>query len=478
MKVCVLQPDYAGTDIDYANWDPPRNLSALLPGDEVVHLQLRKASVHRQLRQAAGKGFDIFVNLCEGYLDWEIPSIDVIWMLDRLGLPHTGSPARLYDPSKSLMKYVAHVQGVPSPASREMSDRRVPDVGALRFPLFVKPGHAGDSLGIDGESLVADLASLDKKCLSLFDEFGSVLVEEYVDGREFTVLVAADPDDREHPLVLRPLEFVFGAGASFKTYDLKITQHHPESNVPVTDPVLDARLREASRRIFVGFSGEGYARLDFRMDARGELFFLDINFACSVFYGPGSEGSADYILRHDGLGQGGFLRHIIREGMLRHRRSRRLWKRRGNASSGYGIVAARDIAAGETVFRGEENFLRLVTRAHLEKTWTPEEREVARHYAIPISSEILAIWDTDPENWAPQNHSCDANTAYRGLDVVALRDIAVGQELTLDYSRLCDGSIPPFACGCGAPSCRGTVSGTPGHSLTAALESERARSRG
>lgn len=478
MKVCVLQPDYAGTDIDYANWDPQRNLSALLPDDEVVHLQLRKASVHRQLRQASLQGFDIFVNLCEGYLDWEIPSIDVIWTLDRLGLPHTGSPARLYDPSKSLMKYVAHVQGVATPAFREMADRRVPDVSGLAFPLFVKPGHAGDSLGVDDESLVADLDALDRKCLRLFDEFGSVMIEEYVDGREFTVLVAADPDDRERPLVLRPLEFVFGERTAFKTYDLKITQHHPESNVPVSDPVLDERLREAARRIFVGFAGEGYARLDFRMAADGTLHFLDINFACSVFYAPGSEGSADYILRHDGLGQDGFLRHIIREGVRRHRASRRLWKRRGNASAGYGIAATRDIAPGEVVFRGEENFLRLVTRSHLERTWTPEEREVARHYAIPLSSEVLAIWDTDPENWAPQNHSCDANTAYRGLDVVALRDIPAGQELTLDYSRLCDGSIPPFACGCGAASCRGTVAGTPGFSLTAVLEAERARSRG
>lgn len=478
MKICVLQPDYAGTGIDYANWDPQRDLSALWPDAEIFHLQLRKASVHRQLREAAGQGFDIFVNLCEGYLDWEIPSIDVIWTLDRLGLPYTGSPARLYDPSKSLMKYVAHVQGVATPAFREMAERTVPDVEGLRFPLFVKPGHAGDSLGIDGDSLVPDRRALDGKCLRVFDEFGSALVEEYVDGREFTVLVAADPDDRGGPLVLRPLEFVFEGGAGFKTYDLKITQHHPESNVPVTDPELDGRLREAARRIFAGFAGEGYARLDFRMDAGGTLFFLDINFACSVFYGPGSEGSADYILHHDGLGQAGFLRHIVREGMLRHRRSRRLWKRRGNASAGYGIVATRDIQAGEVVFRGEENFLRLVTRVHLEARWTPEEREVARHYAIPISSEVLAIWDTDPENWAPQNHSCEANTAYRGLDVVALRTIPSGQELTLDYSRLCDGSIPPFSCGCGAPSCRGTVAGTPGFSLTAALEAERARSRG
>ena len=30
------------------------------------------------------KRYDIFVNLCEGYLDWDIPSIDVIQALDSL----------------------------------------------------------------------------------------------------------------------------------------------------------------------------------------------------------------------------------------------------------------------------------------------------------------------------------------------------------------------------------------------------------
>ncbi len=475
-RVCVLQPDYSGTDIDYASWDPPRDLSRFLPEAQVDHLQLRKATVYRQLREASSGGYDVFVNLCEGYLDWEIPSIDVIWFLDRLHLPHTGPPAHLYDPSKALMKYVAHVQGVATPRSIESHTTELPDLSGFQFPLFAKPPHSGDSLGIDAESLAHNPQALAEKCRSLALEFGSALIEEYIDGREFTVLVTANPDDRNCPLVLTPLEFVFPAGERFKTYDLKITQHHPECNVPVTEPELDSKLREAARKIFVGFSGEGYARADFRMDASGKLYFLEINFACSIFYPSGSEGSADYILHNDPMGHEGFLRHIIREGRLRHARSRKTWVRKGDSSAGYGIFAARDLFEGDVVFPGEEQSFRLVSRRHLESTWTAEERETARHYAIPFSSELFAFWDRDPENWAPQNHSCDPNTAYRGLDVVALRDIPSGQELTLDYATLCDESIPPFPCNCGAPNCRKEVRGTSGFSLTAALEAERARS--
>jgi D-alanine-D-alanine ligase len=44
------------------------------------------------------------------------PSIDVIYSLEQLGLPHTGPTTLLYDPPKELMKYVAHCEGIKSPA--------------------------------------------------------------------------------------------------------------------------------------------------------------------------------------------------------------------------------------------------------------------------------------------------------------------------------------------------------------------------
>lgn len=77
----------------------------------------------------------------------------------------------------------------------------------------------------------------------------------------------------------------------------------------------------------------------------------------------------------------------------------------------------------------------------------------------------------DPEKWAPQNHSCDSNTAFRGLDVVALRDIAAGEELTLDYAMFCDESMTPFDCQCGSAACRGRIRGRPGNSVPQARSS-------
>lgn len=324
MKVCVLQPDYSTTAVDYQYYDPPRNLSALLPGAQVEHVFLNKLTTYRQLKALQHAGYDIFVNLCEGYLEWEVPSIDVIYTLELLGMPFTGPTTLLYDPPKELMKYVAYCEGVPTPAYSLIEEGTdVEDaIAQLSFPLFIKPAKAGDSLGIDQASLVNDKEALLEKIHALLPEYPQLLAEEYINGREFTVLVAANADGHT-ATIYKPVEFIFPEGFSFKTYALKTSELHPEANVPVSDPAVEQQLRDAAARIFRGFNGVGYARLDFRMDAAGRLYFLEINFTCSVFYGDGYEGSADYILKYDGTGQQGFLRHIIAEGIARHKRIRK-----------------------------------------------------------------------------------------------------------------------------------------------------------
>jgi D-alanine-D-alanine ligase len=103
MKICVLQPDYSTSAVDYQYYDPARNLSALLPDAEVHHVLLNKLTTYKQLLALSKQGFDCFVNLCEGYLEWEVPSIDVIYTLELLNLPFTGPNSLLYDPPKELI---------------------------------------------------------------------------------------------------------------------------------------------------------------------------------------------------------------------------------------------------------------------------------------------------------------------------------------------------------------------------------------
>jgi D-alanine-D-alanine ligase len=106
---------------------------------------LNKLTTYKQLKELSKQGYDVFVNLCEGYLEWEVPSIDVIYTLELLNLPFTGPTTKLYDPPKELMKYLAYCEGVKTPGYvliaklEEINEA----VKYLSFPLFVKPAKGG-----------------------------------------------------------------------------------------------------------------------------------------------------------------------------------------------------------------------------------------------------------------------------------------------------------------------------------------------
>lgn len=467
MKVCVLQPDYSTTGVDYKNYDPPRDLSPLIPEAEVHNVFLNKLTTYKQLKELSKQNYDVFVNLCEGYLEWEVPSIDVIYSLEVLNLPFTGPTTKLYDPPKELMKYLAYCEGVNTPGYTiiKNAENISESIKHLSFPLFVKPAKAGDSLGVDERSLVYNRNDLEEKVASIIDEYGPLLVEEYIVGREFTVLVAANADGKSCT-VFKPVEYLFPKDKEFKTYSLKTSELHPDCNIPCADINLDKQLRSATERIFKGFNGVGYARLDFRVNNNDEIYFLEINFTCSVFYKDGYEGSADFILKFDGIGQSGFLHHIIEEGIARHQRRIKPFIMKGNSIAGFGIYASREIKDGENIFKGEERSQRIVTKRHVEKNWNEEERLHFRRYAYPVSEELFILWDEDPSEWAPQNHSCNPNTAFDGLNVIALRDIPKNEELTLDYAQFLDENMEPFQCQCGSVNCRGLIMGVKNNSLT------------
>ncbi|HWH63837.1 MAG TPA: SET domain-containing protein-lysine N-methyltransferase, partial [Ginsengibacter sp.] len=89
-----------------------------------------------------------------------------------------------------------------------------------------------------------------------------------------------------------------------------------------------------------------------------------------------------------------------------------------------------------------------------------------RKYAWPISSEVYILWDNAPAEWSPQNHSCDPNTKYSGLNVIATKPITIGEELTLDYTSFLNNEMESFICNCGAGNCKKVIQGIQENSIT------------
>ena len=150
------------------------------------------------------------------------------------------------------------------------------------------------------------------------EQFGRALLEEFIEGREFTCLIAENPDDVNNPITFKPVEFIFPQGESFKHYNMKWVEYEKMSVAPVNDAHIEKVLRDQTSRLFKAMNGNGYARCDYRMSADGTIHMLEINPNCGIFYAPEEPGSADFSLINDPVwNHQKFLKLIIRAAQKR-----------------------------------------------------------------------------------------------------------------------------------------------------------------
>jgi D-alanine-D-alanine ligase len=290
------------------------------------HHVIQKSRVEDQIRKLMDDGVDIFVNLCDGTPDEPVSAMQLIKAMEKLGVAFTGADSHCFDPTRQEMKRVAARVGVPTPATtfaKSMAD--VERAGrTLRFPMLVKPPHGFASVGLRKESRVTNVEELTTQAAITMKAEGRALIEEFIEGREFTCLIGENPDHPAHPITIQPVEFIFPEGESFKHYKMKWVDYDQMNVQVVDDPAIEKRLRDYTTRIFVEFGIRGYARTDFRMGKDGELYMLEINPNCGIFYPPAEPGSADFSLMNDPLGHQGFMDLIIRAGLKRQAEALRI----------------------------------------------------------------------------------------------------------------------------------------------------------
>jgi D-alanine-D-alanine ligase len=181
----------------------------------------------------------------------------------------------------------------------------------LHFPLIVKHPNSYASIGLTQESRVENTAQLYKQIAKMVATYHGALIEEFIEGREFSVLVAENAAEPASPVAFTPLEYLFPPGETFQHFGLKWIDYRGKSAVPCTDRLLAKRLQQAAGRVFTALQGSSYARMDFRVDTQGEAYLLDVNPNCGLFYPPEAKGTADYILTFDPAGHAGFIKLIF-----------------------------------------------------------------------------------------------------------------------------------------------------------------------
>ena len=315
MRVCVLT-DEVIQDFDPAPYMQGFDWEMFTVTDPVLDV-LRELDAH--------KGFDVYLNICEGYerepdAEWDYQGIDVVRALEELNLPFTGADSSFFDPTREEMQAAADARGVGFAkgyrvTSVEEAQRLVKN---LRYPIMVKHPKSYGSTGMFKESRVDTPEQLVKQVERMCAEFDAARMEEFIVGKEYNVLVVDNPDDPENPIAYPPAELIFPDGEEFWHTDVKWDYNVPFDFKEVTEPELVIRLQDIAIRMYKAIGGVAYGRCDIRMNEQGELFILEINPNPAIMLRPEEYGPADYVILYDEGGYQLFFERIIRQALARH----------------------------------------------------------------------------------------------------------------------------------------------------------------
>lgn len=314
-----------------------------------ITLENRQVVVE-EVAASSNEYIPVVLNYCDGNDEIDgYPGTSVIKLLEQKEIIFTGADSNFFHltTSKIWMKRAfveadvatapyeviadpSHVQGV--------CDR-------LGTPLLVKPALAYGSIGISLESVVESDEQVSKQVQRLLQgvhemQFppNSIFVERFISGREFTVFLLGDSQQPESLKIYPPIELVFQSSLpeteQFRSYDNFWGEHLEESASSSSEPFyrcqpiasdLSERLCELSKHAYCAIGGNGYARVDIRMDKDSqELFVLEVNANCAISsipltdFSDLNQTSLGTILHLAGIPFAQLMSEIITEAFARH----------------------------------------------------------------------------------------------------------------------------------------------------------------
>jgi len=222
---------------------------------------------------------DIVFNIAEGSNGYgreaHIPAI-----LNFLSIPFSGSDetTMCFAMNKDKAKRLALSHGIKTPSWKLFNSIESFSTENLNFPAIVKPNAEGSSKGITGKSVVNSSWELRETLNEKFKVYRQeMLVEEYIQGREFTVGILGNGNEKH---VYSPMEIVFKSREhSIYSYDVK---RNFKSFIEYTcEPDIDkdvlTKLKNNAGMLYDAFGCFDFARIDFRVSENNDIYFIEIN---------------------------------------------------------------------------------------------------------------------------------------------------------------------------------------------------------
>ncbi|WP_373237534.1 hypothetical protein [Cohaesibacter celericrescens] len=230
------------------------------------------------LREIANRQPD-FVVLAMKYIPLE--SGHLIWLSEYFethDISYTGSKkdTLYYDYNKVTAKKRVASQGIAIADFFVTLPNEFKAEPNLPFPLpqFIKPLDAANGNGVDRASIAQTFRQYEEKVEKLYAEYGEpVSVEEYLDGREFTVAIIEDGGQ----LIASPIEVVPPDEDGYRLLGSKVKSENTEllKRISVFETHVDAV--NLAKKAFIALGARDSGRIDVKMDQYGECHFIEAN---------------------------------------------------------------------------------------------------------------------------------------------------------------------------------------------------------
>jgi D-alanine-D-alanine ligase len=196
---------------------------------------------------------------------------------DTLNIPYTSCDAATsaLTFNKRFTVAVAAFSGIPVAKSEVLikDNFENPDEIAdkLSFPVFVKPNNGGSSIGMSKVNQPSD--EFGEAVEKAFKEDDQVLIEEFIEGREFTVGVFKTKNN----IIVLPITEVISK-KDFFDYEAKYEGASTEVTPAEIEEVVADKIRNAAAKIYRVFNCRGVVRIDFIYNEESKQpFMLEIN---------------------------------------------------------------------------------------------------------------------------------------------------------------------------------------------------------
>jgi D-alanine-D-alanine ligase len=230
---------------------------------------------------------DVLFNLVELFKNNPGFDQNIVSFLEMQGLPFTGcgSTGLTLCKHKGISKKILGYHHIRVPNFVVIPrGQRIARMKRPKFPIVVKPVKEEASYGISQASFVEAEEQFRERVAFIHEKYQSdVIAEEYIEGRELYVSLMGNVRLTVFPireLVFREVPPNEPRIATFKAkWDEEYRKRWGLQNqfADGLDPALVVEIEETCKRIYRLLTVNGYARIDLRLTAANELYFIEAN---------------------------------------------------------------------------------------------------------------------------------------------------------------------------------------------------------